>query len=244
MRRLLTTIILTCCFVSGLLAQDAGDEFLVERLLHRYTETYGGLREANRLASISIEGVQNQEGLNYNFNLRKKRPGMLHYQLKQGATVLTTVYDGQQGWLQIRQGSEVSVEELSGEPLKVVQDEARFESPLYRHMDNPGNRITLVGREQLGGLQAVVLRVEEPSLTSLYYLHQDEALVLRIDRLNEAGEVVLQTLYRDYQEVDGYPFAHHIENRIQGETVSVTTVKSIVVNPGLLSFYFQKPSEE
>ncbi|MFU8847415.1 MAG: hypothetical protein ACNA77_01690 [Opitutales bacterium] len=235
---------MTSCFASVMLAQDTGDEFFVERLLQRYTERYGGLREANRLAAVSIEGVQNQAGLNYDFHLRKKRPGMLHYQLKRGAAVLTTVYDGQQAWLQIRQGDETSVEELAGEPLKVVQDEARFESPLYRHMDKPANRITLVGREQLGGLQAVVLRVEEPGQTSLYYLHPGEALVLRVDRLNEAGEVALQTLYRDYQEVAGYPFAHHIEVRIKGETVSVTRVNSIVVNPGLLSFYFQKPSEE
>lgn len=244
MPRRLITIFLMSCLVSGMLAQDTGDEFLVERLLQRYTETYGGLREANRLAAVSIEGLQNQAGLSYAFNLRKKRPGMLHYQLKRGGTLLTTVFDGRQGWLQIRDGDEVSLEELTGEALKALEEEARFESPLYRHLDKPGTRITLAGREQIGGLQAIVLRVEEPGLTCLYYLHPDEAQVLRIDHLDQAGEPGLQTFYRDYKKVDGYPFAHVIENRFGGETVSVTTIESIVVNPGLLSFYFQKPSEE
>lgn len=244
MLKLLTSLFLMSCLVRAMLAQDIGDDFMVERLLQRHTEMYGGLRQANRLAAVSIEGIHKQGVHTFQFHLRKKQPGMLHYQLERGATVITTVYDGRQGWLQIRQGSEVSVEELSGEPLKALQEEARFESPLYRHLDKPGNRITLSGREQLGGLEAIVLRVEEPGMTSVYYLHPDEALILRIDRLNESGEVALQTLYRDYKIVDGYPFAHIIENRIAGETISVTRVQAVAANPGLLSFYFKKPSEE
>lgn len=244
MLKLLTLVFLMSCLVSATLAQNIGDDFLVERLLQKHTATYGGLREANQLAAVSIEGIHKQGEHRFQFNLRKKRPGMLHYQLKRGATAITTVYDGHQGWLQLRQGSEVSVEELSGEPLKALEEEARFESPLYRHLDKPGTRITLTGREQLGGLQTIVLRVEEPGMTSVYYLHPDDALILRMDRLDESGEVALQTLYRDYKIVDGYPFAHSIENRIAGETISVTTVQAVAANPGLLSFYFQKPSEE
>lgn len=232
------------CFVCLSTAQDSGGEFKMQQLLQRYTENYGGLRDANRLASISIEGVQIQRGERYRFHLRKKRPGMMRYQLEKGETTLTTVFNGRQAWLQVDRGGEVSVEELTGPSLETVKQEARFDSPLYRHREKSENQITLEGREQVGGTDAFVLRVEEPSArVSRYFLHPDHSQVLRIDHLNEEGELAFQTLYRDYREIDGYPFAHEVENRVNGETISLTRMHSIRVNPGLLSFYFENPGK-
>jgi len=238
------SIISLVCLGSLAVGQGAGDQFTIRDLLQRYTETYGGLRDANRLASISIEGVQIQEGVEYTFHLHKKRPSSIRYQLERGDTTLTSIYNGEQGWLQTRRGGESTTEELSGPDLKMLKKEARFESPLYRHLEKPENKIRLEGREQIGGIHSFVLRVEEPeSPPCLYFLHPESAYLLRIDRLNEAGEVAFQTLYRDYKEVSGYPFAHEVENRINGETVSVTRLDSVAVNPGLLSFYFENPQK-
>lgn len=244
MLRFFTGIFLLTSFACLATGQNSADEFTIQRILERYTETYGGLRDANRLASIMIEGVQVRPEDTYSFRLRKKRPALMHYELEKGATTLTTVFDGRRGWLKTRRGSDISIEELSGDSLELLRREARFESPLYRHLEKTENKVTLKGRRRVGSLEALVLRVEEPQApASLYYLHPDEPLVLRIERLDEAGEIALQTLYRDYRKVDGYPFAHEIENRIGGETVSVTRVRSVQVNPGLLSFYFEKPEE-
>lgn len=224
-------------------AQDWSDEFTIQRLLQRYTESYGGLRDANRLASLSIEGVLIQGNQEYFLEVRKKRPASLHYRLVKGSTSLTSVYNGRRGWLRTARGGEVSVQELSGAELEILKNEARFESPLYRHQEKPENTISLIGREQVGSTQTFVLRVEESDASiSHYYLDPQNSQVLRIDRLNEAGEVVLQTLYRDYRDVAGYPFAHEVENRVEGETVSLTRLNSILVNPGLLSIYFEEPS--
>ena len=242
MQKLASAIFLFFGFACLATAQVTDDELMVRQLLQRYTETYGGLREANRLASISIEGVQRQGGVEYSFHMRKKRPASMRYQLERGDTSLTTIYNGRQGWLLTKKAGAVSSEELSGARLEILQREARFESPLYRHLEKPENKITFEGREQVGLAQAYVLRVEEPgSPPSRYFIEADSAHVLRLDRLNEAGEVVFQTFYRDYREVEGYPFAHEVENRIEGETVSITRVESILVNPGLLSFYFENP---
>jgi hypothetical protein len=62
-----------------------------------------------------------------------------------------------------------------------------------------------------------------------------------VDHLGADGELSIQTLYRDYREVEGFPFAFEIDTRVDGETRSLAKVKNIDVNPGILSFYFTKP---
>ena len=223
-------------------AQAPGDAFTVQDLLQRYTESYGGLRDANQLSSVSMEGVQIQGEQEYVFHLHKKRPASMRYQMERGGTILTSVYNGRKGWLRIKQGSEESVEELSGPKLEMLKKEARFESPLFRHLEKPQNSVKLVSRELVERTEAFVIRVEEPgNVVSLFYMDPQTARILRIDHLDENDEVVFQTLYRDYKDVGGFPFAHEIENRMNGKTVSLTVLESVVVNPGLLSFYFENP---
>ena len=83
--------------------------------------------------------------------------------------------------------------------------------------------------------------IEYDSEASRYYLDLETAHIVRVDHLGADGELSIQTLYRDYREVEGFPFAFEIETRVNGETKSLAKVNSIDVNPGILSFYFAKP---
>ena len=74
-----------------------------------------------------------------------------------------------------------------------------------------------------------------------YYLNSTSGLVLKRVQIHADGTFGLETLYRDYREIDGYQFAFEIENRISDQLVSLVRIETIEVNPGLLSFYFEKP---
>ena len=83
--------------------------------------------------------------------------------------------------------------------------------------------------------------IEYDSEASRYYLDLETAHIVRVDHLDADGELSIQTLYRDYREVEGFPFAFEIETRVNGETKSLAKVNSIDVNPGIFSVYFAKP---
>lgn len=226
---------------AGMLSAQT-DSYVMQRALQRYTEAYGGGRDATALTSISIEGTQTQDGNTYEFLLRKKRPRSIRYRLSSGENSVTTGYDGRTGWMQVHDGLKVTTRLLTKEELKVVKAEATFDSPLFHHLQDRYTDVEMVGRDTMEEQNVFVYSVRESNgQRSRYYLHFQDPHVLKRELLNDKDEVILSTHYRDYREVRGYPFAFEIENRVGDSVVSSVKIESIIANPGLLSFYFTMP---
>ena len=221
-------------------AQD--NAVTLESILLRFTEAYGGLRDADALLSLSVEGTISQNGQNFDFLMRKKWPHSMRYRLSNESNSVITGYDGSQGWIRTKIKGEVSIESLDQESRRNMRQQARFESPLFRHLEKRVNKIELIERITVDEESILVLEVNEyDSELSRYYLDLETAHIVQVDHIDAEGELCSQTLYRDYREYEGFPFAFEIETRVGGETRSLAKVKNIDVNPGILSFYFTKP---
>ncbi len=235
----LFSIFCFCC-LSGVTLY--ADESTVRRLLVRYEESLGGIRQIDALSSISIEGVLSQGEEHYEFLLRKKRPGMIRYQLQSGTMLIFCGFDGDVGWKQIQSEEINLLEDLDESALELLKEEASFESPLIRHLEKTENHIKLIGNQVTEGVSVYVISLTDTTgRVTRYHLSSRNSQLLKRERLSDDGSVALETVYRDYREIDGYLFPHSVENRVAGETVSQIEVGKIIVNPGLLSFYFEKP---
>ncbi len=231
------------CIVSygGVLSAQS-DAFAMQRALQRYTEAYGGERDADALSSISIEGFQIQGGETYSFLMRKKRPDMIRYRLSLGDSSVVAAYNGKIAWMQTNVAGTETTRALTKEEMSALKAEATFESPLFRHLEKRSNTIEMIGRAHVERGEAFVFEVEDSiGVRSRYYLDMRAPHILKRERLGEDDAVTMTTYYRDYREVDGFPFAFEIENRDGDEVLSLVKVDSITVNPGLLSFYFEMP---
>lgn len=220
------------------------DAYALHRVLQRFTEAYGGFRDADALASLSVEGVVNQDGQTYDFLMRKKRPDSMRYRLSRGENSVVTGYNGSAAWIRVETKGVVTIKELDSSAKSALRKQALFDSPLFRHLEKRENKLSLLERSVLDGNSVYVIELRSfGNQVSHYYLDLKTAHVLRHDQLNAEGVLTHQTFYRDYKEVEGFPFAHEIETRVGGQTVSLAKVHSIEVNPGLLSFYFEKPRQ-
>ncbi|CAA6678710.1 Unannotated [Lentimonas sp. CC4] len=236
---ILSYVFLSC---SSEVFAEPSDALAVQRILERYTESLGGSRAVEALSSLSIEGTQIQNGKSFEFLMRKKRSHSIRYRLNAGATSIVCGYNGRSGWQRTQVGDEVTIKDLPSSQLTVLRDEADFDSPLFRHLEKSWNAITLLGEGLVDGEPVNVLEVTKQGKPFMrYYLSARSGLILKREQLNADGTPSLETLYRDYREVDGCQFAFEVENRIGDQQVSLVKIETIEVNPGLLSFYFEKP---
>ena len=240
---MLTKLILVCLLyllpIHGFAQEDA---FTLESVLQRFTKAYGGFRDADTLTSLSVEGTILQNGQTFDFLMRKKRPHFMRYRLSNDYNSVIAGYDGSQGWILTKNNQEVSIDSIDQEAHRKIRDQSRFDSPLFFHLQKSEHQIELIERTSLDGRSVLVLEViEYDSEASRYYLDFENTHIVRVDHLDADGEFSIQTLYRDYREVEGFPFAFEIETRVNGETKSLAKVNSIDVNPGIISVYFAKP---
>ncbi|MGZ0654745.1 hypothetical protein ACWPKS_03975 [Coraliomargarita sp. W4R72] len=218
------------------------DAYTVKRVLQRYTEAYGGFLDVDALSSLSVEGQIEQDGQTFDFLMRKKRPYSLRYRLSNDWSRVISGYNGKDGWLRVETNGEVTIQSLDSDAEASLRELARFDSPLFRALEKRENEISLADQIILDERSVYVLAVREFGRAACnYYIDAVTAHILRIDQFDGDGEIQFQTFYRDYKEIEGYPFAHEVETRVNGETISLAKVHVIEVNPGLLSFYFEKP---
>ena len=220
------------------------DAYSLQRILQRYSDTYGGFRDAEALLSLSIEGTIEQDGQNYDFMVYQKRPYFMRYRISNGANSVITGFNGSSGWIRVETNGEVIIKSLNGSEYDSLRKMARFDSPLFRHLEKGQVEINQVKRNIWEGNSVYIIEVRESGdLVSHYYLDMKSAYLLRRDELNAEGGIAFQTLYRDYRDVEGFPLAHEVETRVGEQTVSLANVHTIEVNSGLLSFFFEKPNQ-
>ncbi|MGJ8654554.1 MAG: hypothetical protein ACSHX8_14935 [Opitutaceae bacterium] len=240
MRFYLIGFVLFLASVGTVSAQQ--ETFTKQRALQRFTEAYGGERDATVLSSVRIVGKLEQGGKQFDFFLRKKRPNSIRYRIDHEDVSVIAGFDGVVGWMQTKRGSEVETRKLTRKELRTLKKQSEFESPLFRHLEKRAYKIEMTGRERVEGRDTFVFEVKQPDGSRMrYYMDAFEPHILRHELLDDSGAVVLTTVYRDYRDVEGYPFAFDIETRKGDEVIALVKIESIAANPGLLSFYFKMP---
>ena len=240
---MLPRIILLCLlYLLPIYGFAKDDAITLESILHRFTEAYGDLRDTNALSSLSVRGTILQNGQTFEFLMRKKRPHSMRYRLTSESNSVITGFDGSEGWIRTIINGEVSIDVLDDEAYRKIHYQSRFDTPLSHYIQKRENRIELIEHLILDERSVSVLEViEYDSEATRYYLDLETAHIVQVDHLEADGEINIQTFYRDYRIVEGFPFAFEIETRVNGETRSLAKVNSIDVNPGILSVYFTKP---
>ena len=238
MRTLLLRVAMLAPLAMPLSAQTADD------IVARYIKAVGG---ADRIAAArtirrtgkfigggGFEAIVVQEN---------KRPNLVREEFTlQGMTAINA-YDGTTGWkINPFQGKK-DPESLSEDELHGILLDADFDEPLIDYTQK-GNRIELVGVEQIEGTEVFKLKVSLPNGDIRhYYLDTDSSVPIRMEetRIIRGSEQQYETSLGDYKQVAGWYMPFSIVSGPKGQDKATVTYDKIEANVPLDDRRFVRP---
>ena len=176
----------------------------------------GGVEKIQAVKAQRISGtISFGPGATGPFLVELKRPNKMHMEITILNQTLVRSYDGQSsGWIVNPFAEKKDAEPMSAEDLKSITDESDFDGPLVDYKAK-GNKIELVGKEDLDGKSVYRLKLTNKYGESRSYLFDASSFLLlkwEGTRKMEDKEFPIETFFRDYREVHGLKFAFEIDS--------------------------------
>ena len=222
----------------------------VDEIIERNTEAVGGQRAIEAVQSVAIDLHIVDPGFAVDATYRAARPGKMRIDVRaDGKHVYTEAYDGRRAWQWKGKGSE-TVEE-SPKATAALRHGVERPGNLYglHEMRQRGHRVTLIGREEIGGVNyyALQLTLNDGSVTTLY-VDPDSWLITRrrdVRALHvdvDPTPTTIEQKMSDYRKVAGvmFPFANTETDLKTGKILESTTLRSLTVNPSIDARIFEQ----
>jgi hypothetical protein len=218
----------------------------VDEVVARHLEARGGVQKIHRLDTIRMTGtISFGPGDPAPFALEMKRPNRMRTEFNFQGSVGVQAFNGQKAWTVLPMAGKTEPEFLPAEVAREAAEQADIEGPLV-DAASKGHKVELVGREKVEGRDCFKLMVTFKS-GGVRYSYIDSVSFLEVKaegrRMGGGDEVLLETFYRDYRDVDGLKIAHMVEagpaKRPEKQKI---VIEKVEVNVPLDDARFERPS--
>jgi hypothetical protein len=222
----------------------------VDDVIERNTSAMGGRAAIEAIHSIEINLHITDPGFEVDGIYRAARPGRMRIDVQAGGKhVFTEAFDGQRGWQW--QGESKGQEEASAKAAAALRHGVELPGKLFglHEMKQRGQKIDLVGREKIDGIDYYVLRLTfgDGYAASLYVDPQSWLIARRRDVRPLHVDVdptptTIELRNSDYRKIAGvqFPFASSDTDLQTGKILETTRVNSVQVNPPLDESIFKR----
>ncbi|HVO82612.1 MAG TPA: hypothetical protein VMT28_17925 [Terriglobales bacterium] len=229
----------------ALFAPLAGRAQTVDEIVAKSLAARGGVARIKAVQTQLLMGHialgPDTEGM---LQVEMKRPGKIREEVTLNGVTRIRTSDGSTGWLVVGTGEP---RPLSADELKSLADSADIDGPLLDYKAK-GNRIELLGKEQVEGKDTYKLLVTESNGSVRYdYIDCVSYLGVKWEGKIQANsqELEAESFFHDYRPVDGLMYAFAIDSDTLGTQRKQKLVfDKIEVNPVLDDARFGKPSAQ
>ena len=227
-------------FAPPLLAQPTADD-----IVNRYIQRAGGLEKINAVTSLRRTGrYVGEGGFEAIFTQENVRPNRVREEFVLQGMTQVTAHDGTLGWKIDPFGGKKDAESLGEDELHGILLDADFDEPLVDYK-RKGNKLEMVGMDQVEGTNVYKLRVTLPNGDVRHYYMDSESYVpIRMEerRLIRGAEQELETTIGDYKPVSGWWIPFSIVTQRKGDSSKGTiTYEKIEANVKLDDRRFARP---
>ena len=173
-----------------------------------------------------------------------RRPNLVREEFALQGMTSINAWDGKEGWKINPFAGKKDAETLSEDEMHGILLDADFDEPLIGYRAK-GNKVELVGMDQIEGTDVQKLRVTLPNGDiRLYYMDADSGVPIRMEetRLVRGAEQQFETTLGDYKPVNGWLMPFSIESGPKGQVKSTVHYEKIEANVTIDDRRFGKPA--
>ena len=218
----------------------------VDEILDKNAAAKGGWEKLRALKSVRMSGKMQMAGMEAPFVMVKSRPEQVRMEFTiQGMTGIQA-YDGSTGWMVMPFMGKKDPEQMSGDMLKDLKDQADFDGPTVDYAKK-GNKVELLGKEEIEGTPAYKLKLTtKAGDETIIFVDADSFLEIKMQakRKIQGQEIEAETNLGNYQEFGGLLFPMSIEMKPKGAPAGQTiTIEKVELNPTVAGEYFAMPKK-
>ena len=206
----------------------------VDEIVAKYVAARGGADRLAAIQSLRLTGKVRFGSTEAPVGRVLKRPGLMRGEFTLQGLTAVEAYDGKEGWAMQPFGGRRDAEKRSAEDAKESAQDADIEGPLVNWRQK-GHRVEYLGTENVGGTEALKLRVElKDGDTKTIYLDPDYYLEIRVETTSRVrgAERTSVTEYGSYEQVAGVwiPFSMDTgpKGRPPGQRLVIETAEANV----------------
>ena len=192
-------------------------------IIARYIKTVGGADKIQSIKTLRRVGKYIGDGGFEAIVIQEStRPNKIRAEFSiQGMTAINA-YDGSNGWKIDPFGGKKDAEALSEEEMRGIIEDSDFDEPLINYKAK-GNKVELVGMDQIEGTDVYKLKVTLKSGdTRYYYMDSDSYVPIKYDtkRIIRGTPQETETSLGDYKQVGGWYLPFSMETHRKGSSGS------------------------
>jgi len=183
-------------------------------------------------------------GMETAITMYQARPNKLRLEADLMGSKVIQTYNGTSGWIYAPAMGLSAPQEMGPDEIKVVLQQAQFESPLWNYKEK-GNSVELAGSSEDGSAYKVKMTQKDGETMTLL-IDKKTFLISGITSVQVMGgaETEVNISMKDYKAVKGIQSAHYMATKINGEVMVSMTVASIEFDKEIDPALFEKPSTE
>ena len=226
-------------------ALGAQTRLTADDIIARYVKTVGGTEKIQSIKTLRRIGkYTGDDGFEAVVIEESTRPNKVREEFSlQGMTGINA-YDGSSGWKIDPFGGKKDPESLSEEELRSIVEDSDFDEPLINYKEK-GNKVELVGMDQIEGTDVYKLKVTLKSGdTRYYYMDTDSYVPIKYEtkRIIRGTPQESETTLGDYKQVGGWFLPFSMETRQKGSSGSQKiTFDKIEFNVPIDSARYSRP---
>ena len=209
-------------FAAPLPAQSTGTP-TADEIIARFVKTVGGAEKIQSIRTLRRVGkFTGDDGFEAAVIVENTRPNKVREEFSIQGMTGVNAYDGANGWKIDPFGGKKDPESLSEEEMRSIVEDSDFDEPLINYQQK-GNKVELVGMDQIEGTDVYKLKVTLKSGdTRYYYMDTDSYVPIKYEtkRIIRGTPQETETTLGDYKQVGGWYLPFSLETRQKGSSGS------------------------